>query len=298
MSRQWERTAALVLVFCTAEALYTVHEEPVSFSAARSACAPDGVLPSMASDGESRLVLSSVAATLTSSGNFSFWVGLWKPAGTCVRADLPLYGFLWTSTNGSDSTVSRWRKNPVKTCIGERCGMLSLNFDGGKVTSWGWADSSCGRAHGFVCQSKSAATSPPDVNTGVSPCLDGQTVCGKRQLPSTPQNAHPALPSTSFPVTPGPPSDRIQTTNAAPSLTTSSKIISQIRDGAADKYSLFIPVLGALLALVVLVVVVLVVIKFCFKRRPKKTPHSKNGRKPEVTVALSTTDPDGAETTA
>lgn len=297
MSRWWDSAAVLAVMFCAAEALYTVHQETASFNGALKACLTDGFLTSMADQKENERILSSVSASLNSAGSFNFWVGLRKPAGTCDQEDPPLYGFVWTSSNSRNSGVNQWIGTPIRTCTNERCGLLSLVFDGGKVTSWGWIDSSCTKAHRFICKKQPGRSPPPDVPGDGSPCSDRRTPCGKPQPPPRPPHMPTVLPS------PGPspshsPEERISTPSLALSLTSSSSVTTQIQDSTSDKYKIFIPVLVALLVLVVLVVVVLAVFKCCFKKKPKKASNSKNRGKREVTVDLSATDLDRDETTA
>lgn len=298
MSRWWDSAAVLAVMFCAAEALYTLHQKPASFDGALNACLTDGFLTSMADQKENERILSSVSASLNSTGSFNFWVGLWKPAGTCDQEDRPLHGFVWTSSNSSDSGGNHWKKTPTRTCTSERCGLLSLDFDGGKVTGWGWTDSSCAKAHGFICKKKPGGSPPPDVPGDGSPCSDGRTPCGKPQPPSRPPHTPTVLPSPGPSPSHSPEKERISTPSPAPSLTSSSSVTTQIQDSTSDKYRIFIPVLVALLVLVVLVVVVLAVFKCCFKKKPKKASNSKNGGKREVTVDLSATDLDRDETTA
>lgn len=288
MSRWWGSAAALAAMFFTVEALYTLHQETASFNEALSACRAEGFLTSMASEEEKEHILSSVSASLKSAGSFDFWLGLRKPVGTCNRDDLPLRGFVWTLDNSSASEVSQWRRTPFGTCTNELCGLLSLDFDGGKVTDWGWADSRCSRAHNFICKSRPGGTSSPDLAED------------RPQPPSKPPPAHTVLPSPHPSLPHSPEKERIPPTpSPGSSVTSSSSVIKEIQESTADKYSIFIPVLVALLVLVVLVVVVLVILKCCFKKRPKKeAPQTKNGGKAELTVDLTDTDLDQAETTA
>ncbi|XP_061097715.1 complement component C1q receptor-like [Conger conger] len=316
MRRWWDPAAILAVMFSTAQAMYTIHQEPSSFDGALGVCLTDGFLASMATEKDVQHLLSSVAASLKTAGSFEFWVGLRKPAGTCNREDLPLRGFMWTRSNSSDSAISRWRRTPVGTCTSELCGLLSLDFDGGKVKDWGWADSRCAKPHGFICKSgRGGTSSPPDTleagspspaaslttsssvitkirdstSEAGAPCSVGGTSCGGPQLPSEPPRPAPSR---------SPEKERIPTPSPAAGLTTSSSVISQIRDSTSDKYSIFIPVLVALLVLVLLVVVALVVVKCCFKKQPKKKASQTKNGKPEMTVDLTDTDLGQAETTA
>ncbi|KAJ8383869.1 hypothetical protein AAFF_G00214390 [Aldrovandia affinis] len=308
MSRWWDSAAVLAAMLCTASAaLYVLHPEAASFDGALGAClaADGGSLTSMASEEEKDGVLAAVSASLNSSGSFHFWVGLRKPAGSCAQEDVPLRGFAWTAGDSDESAVSRWKKTPVGTCTSERCGLLSLDFAGGRVTDWGWSDSSCSKRHAFVCRSGAAETPPPHLPGDVSPCAAGNAPpCASPRPPSKAPRVHttssPApLPPLSLP----PEGQGTPTPSSAPAPgpgpTTNGGIITQIRDGAVDKYNVFVPVLVALLVLVVLVVVVLSVLKCCFRKRANKAPHSNGeGGKPEEPLDLTTNDLDRNETTA
>ncbi|XP_036405777.1 C-type lectin domain family 14 member A-like [Megalops cyprinoides] len=154
--------AVLMLKFhIVSTGFYTLHQEKVSFESAMKTCLTEGVLTSMASQKEVDSILNILSTSLSTVGNWTFWVGLWKPKGSCPLEDLPLRGFMWTADNRSEAEISQWKKPPMGTCTNIRCGLLSVYFDAAQLTEWGWADASCAGKNGFICKREDESSISP-----------------------------------------------------------------------------------------------------------------------------------------
>uniref|UniRef100_A0A667Y3R9 C-type lectin domain-containing protein n=1 Tax=Myripristis murdjan TaxID=586833 RepID=A0A667Y3R9_9TELE len=131
---------------------YTVHLEPASFDRALQKCSP-GVLTTLSTAQEAADILQLVSGVLPNYyNNFTFWVGLRKSKNECVVPERPLKGFKWTTNGSQESEVDRWRMEPEATCTALRCAVLSGEFDGSTVTSWGFISGTCKVSYPFICK--------------------------------------------------------------------------------------------------------------------------------------------------
>ncbi|XP_029901095.1 C-type lectin domain family 14 member A [Myripristis murdjan] len=134
------------------EERYTVHLEPASFDRALQKCSP-GVLTTLSTAQEAADILQLVSGVLPNYyNNFTFWVGLRKSKNECVVPERPLKGFKWTTNGSQESEVDRWRMEPEATCTALRCAVLSGEFDGSTVTSWGFISGTCKVSYPFICK--------------------------------------------------------------------------------------------------------------------------------------------------
>lgn len=147
----------LAIVFCVAEAHFTIQQESLNFDKALQACQPDGFLANMASLEEVQEILEVISNTLrhtslTWMSDFNYWIGLKSGRDDCVVPDQPLRGFKWEVDIRSNPEVGQWKTEPVQTCTGTRCALLSGEFNGTAVVSWGLLSSSCRSSHPIVCK--------------------------------------------------------------------------------------------------------------------------------------------------
>ncbi|KAJ8341726.1 hypothetical protein SKAU_G00340170 [Synaphobranchus kaupii] len=154
----------LRVAFCLTNASYILHSKEATFDQAVDTCQHNGFLTDMAEEGEVAKIISAIEDTTTHMGTLQFWVGLRKSKLDCVLYDQLLKGFKWTVNNSSDTKVSQWKVMPAETCTSVLCGLLTVEYDGKKVTDWGWNGSSCKEKHPFICRiNKQVAEIKPPV---------------------------------------------------------------------------------------------------------------------------------------
>lgn len=141
----------LNMACCLPESSYTVHLNKRSFKNAEDDCLPGSFLTNIPNAKEMEKILKTIWDKNNKTTN-SFWIGLKKDIGTCVKPDLPLKGFKWTVDNTFHSDVTKWKTEPSQTCTSARCGLLSVEYGASGVTSSGFMDSSCTQKLPFICK--------------------------------------------------------------------------------------------------------------------------------------------------
>lgn len=132
---------------------YTVHLNKNSFTYAQNYCKPGSFLTDIPDKKEMDKILKTIWDK-TNRTAASFWVGLKKDKGVCVKQDLPLKGFYWTVDNSTQSEASIWKSEPSHTCTDVRCGLLSVEYGNSGVTNSGFKDATCKQQHPFICKRK------------------------------------------------------------------------------------------------------------------------------------------------
>lgn len=130
---------------------YTVHLNKNSFTDAQNYCKPGGVLTDIPDQKEMDKILKTIWDK-TNRTAASFWVGLKKDKGVCVKQGSPLKGFHWTVDNSTQSEGNMWKSEPSHTCTDVRCGLLSVEYGNSGATNCGFMDATCKQQHPFICK--------------------------------------------------------------------------------------------------------------------------------------------------
>ncbi|XP_051502024.1 C-type lectin domain family 14 member A [Myxocyprinus asiaticus] len=141
----------LNMVCCLPEASYTIHLDKRSFKDAQNYCTPGSFLTDIPNEKETAKILKAVWEKNNKTATL-FWIGLKKYKGNCVKQNLPLKGFYWMVDNSTQSNGITWKTTPTDTCIDERCGLLSVEYDGYSAKSSGAVDAACKQTHPFICK--------------------------------------------------------------------------------------------------------------------------------------------------
>ncbi|XP_067099587.1 C-type lectin domain family 14 member A [Osmerus mordax] len=154
----------LGIALCVTEARFTINQDVFNFDKALEACQPDGFLANMASLEEVSDILGVISDTLrhnptyNSTREFHFRIGLKSGRDNCVVSGQPLRGFKWVENvitdiqNQNQVGVWQWREEPLETCTGTRCALLSGEFNGTDVVNWGLISSTCKSEYPIVCK--------------------------------------------------------------------------------------------------------------------------------------------------
>lgn len=154
----------LNMACCLPESYYTVHLNKRSFIDAEKYCLPGSFLTNIPNAKEMEKILKTIWDKNNKTAN-SFWIGLNKDKGTCVKPDLPLKGFKWTVDNTIQSDVTKWKTEPLQTCTDARCGLLLVEYGESGVTSSGFLDATCRQEHPFICKRNIKVECPrPDIS--------------------------------------------------------------------------------------------------------------------------------------
>ncbi|XP_029454761.1 C-type lectin domain family 14 member A [Rhinatrema bivittatum] len=133
---------------------YSIHSKTKTFSTAQTSCQPGGFLTTMKDEAEKLDILKLLNLLPEGKGSHAtttFWIGLSKNVKQCVIEDKPLRGFFWI--NGKeDSNISKWIKEPTKSCMSTRCVGLQVTEASPDQESWGWKDLNCNKEHGYICK--------------------------------------------------------------------------------------------------------------------------------------------------
>ncbi|XP_067310773.1 C-type lectin domain family 14 member A [Pseudorasbora parva] len=149
----------LNMACCLPKSSYTVHFNKLSFENAQKKCLPGGFLTDILNKKEMEKILKTIWDKNDKTAT-SFWIGLKKNKGVCVKKSLPLKGFYWTANNSTHSEVNVWKTNPSDTCTEARCGLLSVEYSHSGATSSGFVDATCRQEHTFICKRNVAMVCP------------------------------------------------------------------------------------------------------------------------------------------
>lgn len=135
---------------CTTNTCFTVHMAKVSFEVARQSCEHSGGYLMTIRDREEENVLRCLLAKIQRQHQEraqKFWIGLKLHKGDCVLAFQTLRGFKWISEE-EGSSYSNWEKEPVHTCMGERCVRVLYS----RENQLKWTDGPCKSPSFYVCK--------------------------------------------------------------------------------------------------------------------------------------------------
>ncbi|XP_060735639.1 C-type lectin domain family 14 member A [Tachysurus vachellii] len=146
---------------------YSVDLDSHSFNDAQNLCAPDGFLANMPNEEEANNILKVIEDKRYTTST-SYWIGLKIEKGECVQQNLPLKGFYWTVDNSIKFDLSKWKEEPHNTCTTALCGLLSVEYSGSTLVSWGLNSTTCNKKFPFICKHKAsskntACTSKPKI---------------------------------------------------------------------------------------------------------------------------------------
>ncbi|TSO25190.1 Complement component C1q receptor [Bagarius yarrelli] len=146
---------------------YSVDLDSHSFNYAQSLCAPDGSLANLPTEEETKNILKLIEDKRDTTAT-SFWIGLKKDRSKCVSGNIPLRGFYWTVDNSTNFYVNKWKEEPLSTCIVSLCGLLSVEYRGSSLVSWGLAAERCTKKYPFICKhsesnENTACSSKPEI---------------------------------------------------------------------------------------------------------------------------------------
>lgn len=130
---------------------YDIHGDEVSFEEAKMNCRHEGVLTTLYTREEVLAVKQAVAQHLESSGEYTYWIGLWRPKPVCLDPKAKLKGFKWMD-GGHEAEDIKWKGSPQQTCTHDRCVYISVIYDGTSVVDWGLMDDSCKKKRPFICK--------------------------------------------------------------------------------------------------------------------------------------------------
>nr|XP_033807172.1 C-type lectin domain family 14 member A [Geotrypetes seraphini] len=133
-------------------ACYSIHSKTTSFKAAEASCQPVGFLTTMKNEAEKLDIFKLLNGFPGSShASSTFWIGLSKISRQCVHEEKPLRGFFWVSGK-EDSNISKWIKEPAKSCMSNRCVGLQTTEVSPDWEPWGWKDLNCNSKNGYICK--------------------------------------------------------------------------------------------------------------------------------------------------
>ncbi|TRY92190.1 hypothetical protein DNTS_008468 [Danionella cerebrum] len=141
----------LDMAFGIPESSHTVHLNKLSFRNAQNFCKPGSYLTSILDKKEMQQIVKAIWAKNNTTVT-SFWVGLKKDKGACVKQGLSLKGFYWTADNGTQADFNLWKTEPSDTCTDVRCGLLSVEYVESGVKTSGLIDATCKQEHAFICR--------------------------------------------------------------------------------------------------------------------------------------------------
>ncbi len=137
---------------CISNACITLHMDRVNFETARQSCVHNGGYLMTVRDREEedvlRVLLSQVQRQHRDRA-LHFWIGLKLRRGDCFSPGKTLRGFKWESGE-EDSQYSNWEKEPVDTCIKERCVTIHYTPSGGYQLKW--TAGSCKSPNFYACK--------------------------------------------------------------------------------------------------------------------------------------------------
>lgn len=142
----------LQVASCTDTFHYNIHGDEVTFEQAKVNCQHEGVLTTLSTREEVHAVKQAVAQQLVSSGEYTYWIGLWLQKPACIDPSLNLKGFKWM--DGEDKAEEiKWKESPKQTCTHDRCAYISITYNGTSVVDWGLMDDGCKKkTHAFICK--------------------------------------------------------------------------------------------------------------------------------------------------
>ncbi|XP_027028578.1 C-type lectin domain family 14 member A [Tachysurus fulvidraco] len=132
---------------------YSVDLDSQSFNDAQNLCAADGFLANMPNEEETNNILNVIKDKGYTTST-SYWIGLKIEKGECVQKNLPLKGFYWTVDNSTKFDLNKWKEEPPPTCTTALCGLLSVEYTGSTLVSWGLNSMTCNRKFPFICKHK------------------------------------------------------------------------------------------------------------------------------------------------
>lgn len=143
-------STAEVETLCTTNACFTLHMVRRNFENASQTCIHNGGYLMTIRDTEEEDVLRSLLSKIPKQHETpKVWIGLKLKRGDCVLANKTLRGFKWVSGE-ENSHYSNWKKEPVITCIEERCVMAHHTLTGEKRLKW--IDRGCKTTAFYACK--------------------------------------------------------------------------------------------------------------------------------------------------
>lgn len=139
--------------------LYSIHLTNLSFMEAQNYCTPGGFLADLKSEAE----IAEIQKAIWDKNNKTatlFWIGLKKKKGQCADNKTPLKGFRWTANDGEYFNNIKWKKEPMDTCTGERCGLLLVEYSDSGMKISGLGDAACKQRYPFICKRNFNLTCP------------------------------------------------------------------------------------------------------------------------------------------
>ncbi|XP_068608488.1 complement component C1q receptor [Brachionichthys hirsutus] len=137
---------------CVSGVCFTLHMDRTGFESARQSCVHNGGYLMTARGREEedllRLLLSQIQRP-RQDRVLKFWIGLKLHRGNCVSADKTLRGFKWVSGE-EESGYSNWDKEPVITCIEERC--VRVHYTSSGESNLKWHAGSCRSPSFYACK--------------------------------------------------------------------------------------------------------------------------------------------------
>ncbi|XP_048084557.1 C-type lectin domain family 14 member A [Alosa alosa] len=149
----------LQVVSCLDTFHYVIHGDEANFEAATKNCQHEGNLTSLSTWKEVQAVQQALSRHLQSSGEYTYWIGLWRQKQECVEHKAKLKGFKWMD-GGKEAEEIKWKEEPESTCTHDRCVYISIKYDGTSVVDWGLIGSSCKKTHPFICKVKGEKQTP------------------------------------------------------------------------------------------------------------------------------------------
>ncbi|XP_068194587.1 complement component C1q receptor [Antennarius striatus] len=136
---------------CTSSVCFTLHTDRMGFEKARQSCVHNGGYLMTVRDREEEDALRSLLTQIQRRQDrvLKFWIGLKLQRGNCVSAKKTLRGFKWVSGE-EDSGYSNWEKEPVITCIEERC--VRIHYTSSGENNLKWHAGPCKSPSFYVCK--------------------------------------------------------------------------------------------------------------------------------------------------
>lgn len=148
----------LIVAFSISDSsqFYSVDLDSHFFNDAQNLCAHNGFLANMPNEEETENILKVIEDKRDTTAT-SFWIGLKKERTQCVQGDLPLKGFHWIVDNSTEFYLDKWKEEPQSTCTNTLCGLLSVEYSGSKLVSWGFTSKLCTKKYPFICKHKGSS---------------------------------------------------------------------------------------------------------------------------------------------
>lgn len=132
---------------------YSVNLDNHTFHEAEKLCGRDGFLANIP-DQEAIVKILKLIEHKGDRKSTLFWIGLKKEKEQCVQENLPLKGFYWTIDNSTEYALNKWKEEASGTCTNALCGLLSVEYGGSTIDSWGLTAKSCSKPFPYICKHK------------------------------------------------------------------------------------------------------------------------------------------------